>query len=609
MREKSHLETNNISDRPSSKDTGQLRFLYGFLAPYRSKVYLAFLSIIVAALMVLTLGWGVKSLIDNGFSPNSHQNLSEIIGFMVVAVCALALASFGRSYLVAWIGERIAADIRASVFKHLIHLDVGYYEFMRPGEMVSRLTSDISILQILVGTSAAVAVRNILLFTGGAAMMLVTSPTLTLFTLLIVPAVLIPIILLGKRVRFQSRLSQDCLADMGGVLDEVLSNIRTCQAFCQEKQAQSLFNKANELTFEVSTRRLFARSLLSCIVMILVFSAICGVLWIGGQEVFDEKLSAGTLSAFIFYAITVAGAVGSFSDITSDLQRAAGAVERLVELLSITPTIVTPINPRSLPRPPRGVIALHNVNFSYPTHPERHVLKNVTLSVAPGEKVAIVGPSGSGKSTILSLLLRFYEPLSGSIYVDGIDITETNLLDLRSRMSIVPQDPVVFSSTLYDNILYGNPDAHENDIWAAIEAAHLMPVVRQLPRGVNTLLGHRGVNLSGGEKQRLALARAMIRKAPILLLDEATSALDSESEKMVQDSLKKIMSTCTTLVVAHRLATVLKADRIVVLNNGIIEAVGTHAELISEDGLYRRLATLQFTDAQDFTRRGVRNVS
>lgn len=278
MREKSHLETNNISDRPSSKDTGQLRFLYGFLAPYRSKVYLAFLSIIVAALMVLTLGWGVKSLIDNGFSPNSHQNLQKLLASMVVAVCALALASFGRSYLVAWIGERIAADIRASVFKHLIHLDVGYYEFMRPGEMVSRLTSDISILQILVGTSAAVAVRNILLFTGGAVMMLVTSPTLTLFTLLIVPAVLIPIILLGKRVRFQSRLSQDCLADMGGVLDEVLSNIRTCQVFCQEKQAQSLFNKANELTFEASTRRLFARSILSCIVMILVFSAICGVL-------------------------------------------------------------------------------------------------------------------------------------------------------------------------------------------------------------------------------------------------------------------------------------------------------------------------------------------
>lgn len=603
MREKSSVEVNLIPDRQISTDLSSLFVLKKFLAPYKFRLFLSILSLVVAALMVLAMGWGIKYLIDYGFAHDNAHHLNQVILFLMVCVLIMSIASFGRSYLVAWIGEKVAADIREKVFAHLLTLEVAFFEFTRPGELISRLTADITLLQILVGTSAAVAVRNIFLFGGGFAMMMTTSAKLTLFAFMIVPMVLIPIIFYGKRVRYLSRLSQDTIGDMGGFLEEVLGSVRSCQAFVHEKFAIAQFNCHSEDTVNAATARLMMRSWLSCLVIVLVFAGVCVVLWIGGQDVLNDELSAGSLSAFIFYAITVAASAGSFSEIYADLQRAAGAMERLSELLLTSPTIISPEKLRTLPTPARGVIALHNVTFAYPTNPEHQVLKNVTLSLAPGEKVAIVGPSGSGKSTILSLLLRFYDFQSGSIYIDGIDMREASLSELRDRFSIVPQDPVIFSKNLYDNILYGNPEASEIDVWKAIEAAHLTDVIKNLPQGIYTPLGHRGVILSGGQKQRIAIARAILRNSPILLLDEATSALDVQSEQLIQDSLNQLMATRTTLVVAHRLATVLKADRIIVLNKGIVEAVGTHAELISEDGLYRRLATLQFTDSLDFTKK------
>ena len=588
-----------ISPQASYEKTlHKLKVLLSLAVPYRLPLIFAILSLILAAGMVLSLGWGLRHLIDHGFGEENAAALDSTLLLMGFAVIMLAIASFGRSYYIGWVGERVVTDLRQRVFNHLLSLDVGFFELIRPGELVSRITADTTLIQVVIGTSAAVAVRNLLLLVGGLLMMMATSLKLTLLTLIIVPFVLIPILIYGKRVRQLSRKSQDQMADVGGFLEETIGGIRTCQAFMHEDNDRTDFKDHTEKAFRVSIQRIHLRSLLACLVMTLVFGGVSLVLWSGSRDVIGGTLQAGQLSAFIFYAVVVASSAGSFSEIFADLQRAMGALDRLRELLATAPSLKPNDTTtfRKLPIPSSGVIALHNVCFSYPNNPERSILNNVTLSAAPGEKIAIVGSSGAGKSTLFSLLLRFYTPQSGAIYLDGIDVRDVDVEEVRSRMGLVPQDPMIFSQSLYDNILYGRPNATETDVWKAAELAHLLDVIKDLPQGIHTLLGTKGVRLSGGQKQRVAIARAILRNPSLLLLDEATSALDSESEHLIQQSLNHLMATRTTIMIAHRLATVLKADRIIVMDRGQIDAVGTHADLISEDGLYRRLAMMQYAE-------------
>lgn len=597
MREKSSVEYTTKSQRPSSNNMAILSHFLPFLFQYKRQLFLGAISLILASISVLVLGLGLKNLVDQAFSQENAHALDQAILFMLMSVIIMALSSFGRTYYVSWLGEKVMSDVRERVYNHLLTLDVGYFEAIRPGEIISRLSTDTTLIQILIGNSAALAIRNLLLFVGGVAMMLTMSLKLSALSLLIIPVVIIPLLAFGKRVKANAKTTQDAVANLSGYLEESLSSIRTCHAFQREDYDVSLFKTASNLAFLKSNQYLLNRSWLVFLVMTFVFIGISGLLWIGGQDVLNGTLSAGQLTSFLFYALTAAGSIASFSEIYVDIQRASGAAERLIEILETSPKIQSLQKKRVLPSQPRGTIALHNVCFSYPSNPGKDVLKNVTLSIAPGEKVALVGPSGSGKSTVLSLLLRFYDATAGSIYVDGVDTKDVNISELRSRFGIVPQDPMIFSGTLYDNIIYAKPDASETEVWTAIEAAYLMDVIQGLPQGIHTQLGTKGMRLSGGQKQRLALARVFLRDAPILLLDEATSSLDAQSESFIQESLKNIMMKKTTLVVAHRLSTVLKSDKIIVLNAGKIEAVGTHAELIANDGLYRKLAMLQFTDS------------
>lgn len=580
------------------KNIQKLKDLFAFTKPYRGPMILAILSLTLAASMVLSLGWGVRTLIDYGFSQGDANALDFTLLMMGLAVILLSIASFGRSYYIGWVGERVTTDLRIRVFNHLLSLDIEFFELIRPGELVSRITADTTLIQVVLGGSAAAALRNALLLIGGLIMMIATSLKLTLLTLIIVPFVLIPILIYGRQVRQLSKKTQDRIADVSGFLEETMSGIRTTQAFQHEAYDKAEFKDQAERAFQVSIKRVYLRSLLACLVMTLVFGGVSLVLWNGGRDVIAGNLEAGHLSAFIFYAIVVASSAGSFSEIFADLQRAMGALDRLRELLATSPTLKTasPLTHRKLPVPSSGVVALHNICFAYPNNPEKSILNNVTLSAAPGEKIAIVGPSGAGKSTLLSLLLRFYSPQSGSLYLDGIDVRDVDVQEVRARMGLVPQDPMIFTQSLYQNILYGRPNASETEVWKAAELAYLLDVIEDLPQGIHTLLGTKGVRLSGGQRQRVAIARAILRNPSILLLDEATSALDSQSEILVQKGLNHLMTTRTTIVIAHRLATVLKADRIIVMDRGNIDAVGTHAELMCEDGLYRRLARMQYSE-------------
>ncbi|MBX3457527.1 MAG: ATP-binding cassette domain-containing protein [Candidatus Paracaedibacteraceae bacterium] len=596
MREKSSVEYTTKSQRPSSNNMAILSHFLPFLLRYKRQLFLGTISLVLASISVLGLGLGLKGLVDQAFSQENSYALDQAILFMLMSVIIMALSSFGRTYYVSWLGEKVMSDVRERVYNHLLTLDVGYFEAIRPGEIISRLSTDTTLIQILIGNSAALAIRNLLLFVGGVAMMLTMSLKLSALSLLIIPMVITPLLAFGKRVKANAKTTQDAVANLSGYLEESLSSIRTCHAFQREDYDVSLFKTASNQAFLKSNQYLLNRSWLVFLVMTFVFIGISGLLWIGGQDVLNGTLSAGQLTSFLFYALTAAGSIASFSEIYADIQRASGAAERLVEILETSPRIQSQ-RKRVLPSQSRGTIALHNVCFSYPTNPGKDVLKNVTLSIAPGEKVALVGPSGAGKSTVLSLLLRFYDATAGSIYVDGVDTKDVDISELRSRFGIVPQDPMIFSGTLYENIMYAKPDASETEVWNAIEAAYLMDVIQGLPQGIHTQLGAKGMRLSGGQKQRLALARVFLRDAPILLLDEATSSLDAQSESFIQESLKNLMMKKTTLVVAHRLSTVLKSDKIIVLNAGKIEAIGTHAELIANDGLYRKLAMLQFTDS------------
>lgn len=551
-------------------------------------------ALIVASGTVLALGSGLRMLVDQGFADGNAALLDQALFVLFAVTLLLAGASYARFFLVSWIGERVVADVRSAVYAHIIRLDPGFFEVTRTGEVLSRLTTDTTLLQVVIGSSVSIALRNILMFVGGLTMLAITSPKLTALVLLVVPLVVVPIIGYGRRVRRLSREAQDRIADVSAFSEESLNALRTVQAYTHEKIESDRFDGFVEGAFKTSISRISARALLTAIVIVMVFGAVGTILWIGGHDVLDGTISAGELSAFVFYAIVVAGSVGAISEVIGDLQRAAGAAERLMGLLETEPAIAAPANPVQMPQKHLGHVSFENVTFHYPARPDRSALTGFSLQVKPGETVALVGPSGAGKTTVFQLLLRFYDPASGVIKLDDVDIRRADPIAVRERLGLVAQDPVIFAANAWENIRYGRPDASDEDVRAAADAAHATEFLDRLPDGFDSFLGERGVRLSGGQRQRIAIARAILRNPSVLLLDEATSALDAESEQVVQKALETIMATRTTLVIAHRLATVLHADRIAVIDDGKLIAIGTHQELMESNPLYGRLARLQF---------------
>ncbi len=586
--------SDNEIGAPPRRDIRLLRRLGRFLWPYRGHVAAALVALTVAAATVLAVGEGIRRLVDDGFAAGNAELLDDALLVLLVFIIFLACATYARFFIVSWIGERVVADMRKAVFDHVLSLSPGFYETTKVGEVMSRLTADTTLLQTVVGSSASMALRNVLLFVGGSVMLTVTSPRLTGLAILVVPLVLVPIIVFGRRVRRLSRASQDRVADVGAYVDESITHIRTVQAFVHEPVDRKRFADRVEEAFATAVHRIRARALLTAVVIMLVFGAVGIIMWYGGHDVIAGRLSAGELSAFIFYAIVVAGSMGAISEVIGDLQRAAGATERLFELLDMTTDIIVPDNPVALPEPVAGQVTLDDVSFCYPSRPEQPALDGFSLDVAPGERLALVGPSGAGKTTVFQLLLRYYDPDSGTLALDGIDLRDLDPAALRNQFGVVPQEPVIFSADAWENIRYGRPDASDDEVRAAADAAAATEFLDPLPDGFATFLGEKGVRLSGGQRQRIAIARAVLRDPKVLLLDEATSALDAESEQLVQGALDRLMKDRTTLVIAHRLATVIASDRIVVLDQGRLVGTDTHDQLIRQGGVYARLAGLQF---------------
>jgi ATP-binding cassette subfamily B protein len=587
----------DLPQRPASKNLRHLAAAWRFVRPYQGRVALAGAALLIAAGATLGIGQGLRLLVDRGLLTGTTAALNTYFLVMFGIVALLACATFARHYLVSWLGERMVADIRSSVYGHVIGLSPEFFEVTRTGEVLSRLTTDPTLIQSVVGSSASMALRNLVLLVGGAILIVLTSPKLAglvFFGLLFIVA---PLLVFGRRVRGLSRKTQDRVADTAAHAGESINSVQTVQAFTHEDLDRAAYASAVEASFAAARRLIRNRSLLTFSVMLLVFGAVIFVLWIGARDVLAGGMSAGELTAFIFYAVIVAGSVGALSEVVGDLQRAAGATERLMELLTTAPKIAAPALPVALPASARGDIAFERVTFAYPTRADDSALKNFSLRVRPGQRVALVGPSGAGKSTVFQLLLRFYDPQSGRVAVDGVNVPDADPREVRKRVALVPQDPVIFGTTAAENIRYGRPDATDTQVRAAAVAAQAAHFIEALPQGYDTQVGERGLRLSGGQRQRIAIARAILRDAPILLLDEATSSLDAESESAVQAALGPLMQGRTTLVIAHRLATVLRADHIVVLDRGQIVAQGTHAELVAQGGLYARLAALQFDAA------------
>lgn len=573
---------------------GGLALLGPYLKPYRGRTILALLSLLVAAGTVLAFGACLRALIDRGFAQGRPDILNYALASLLAVAVVLAIASGARFYLVSWLGERVVGDLRRDLFDHVVRLGPAWFEIKRSGDVMSRISADAQLIEQVIGSSASVALRNTLMCLGGVVMLVVTNPKLALWTLAVVPLTVVPIVVFGRKVRALSREAQARMGEMVSEGAETLDGVRTVQAFAQEDRAAQRFGEATERAFVAATRRVSRRAIMTTLVIFIVFSAVGFLLWMGGHEVLTGRISAGDLSAFVFYAVLVASSGGAISETIGDLQRASGAAERLAELRAEPPSIAEPVNPRTLPKPVRGAVAFEDVSFRYPTRTDALALDRFDLAIAPGETVAIVGPSGAGKTTAFNLLLRFYDPEKGTVRLDGIDIRDLALGDLRRSLAVVPQDPTLFSTSVADNIRYGRPDASDAEVRAAAEAASALGFIEALPHGFATDLGARGVRLSGGQRQRIAIARALLCDPAVLLLDEATSALDAESELAVQQALDRVMRNRTTLVIAHRLATVQKADRIVVLDQGRVVDVGTHAELVGRGGLYARLAELQF---------------
>ena len=588
----------DVESAPRPEERSRLKLepltrLAPYLVRYRGRALASLIALVVAALTTLIVPVAVRRMIDFGFSDKAVKLIDSYFAVMIAVVAVLAISSAMRYYLVTTLGERIVADLRSDVFAHLTQLSSSFFDTARTGEIVSRLTADTTQIKSAVGASVSIALRNLLLFLGGAAMMVVTSPRLSLFVLGAIPIIVLPLVGFGRAVRKRGRAAQDTLAEASGYADELIGAVRTLQAFTNEKLAQSQFSAAVEGAFAAARDATKARGVLTAVVIFLVFASIVVVLWVGAQDVIAGHITPGRLGQFVLYAVFAAGGLSELSQVWGEIAQASGAAERLFEILDVEPQIKAPSRPLALPTPARGAVEFKDVSFEYPS---RHapVLNHVSFRVAPGEKLALVGPSGAGKSTVFQLIQRFYDPAAGTVSFDGVSITDVDPAALRSSIALVPQDAVIFCTSVKENIRFGRPDATDGEIEKAAAAAHASDFIRRLPDGYETQVGERGVTLSGGQRQRIAIARAILREAPLLLLDEATSSLDAESETLVQQALSGLMRNRTSIVIAHRLATVQNCDRILVIDRGRIVEEGTHASLASSGGLYARLAKLQF---------------
>lgn len=574
-----------------------LKRLAPYVLRYRGRALAALVALVVAALTTLVVPIAVRRMIDFGFSAQAAELINSYFSVLIAVVAVLATSSALRYYLVTTLGERIVTDLRADVFAHLTRLSPGFFDAAKTGEMISRLTADTTQIKSAVGASVSIALRNLVLFFGGATMMVVTSPRLSLFVLGVIPIIVLPLVGYGRAVRKKSRAAQDTLAEASSYAGELIGAMRTLQAFTNEAAAKQRFTGAVEDAYGAARGATRARSVLTAIAIFLVFASVVLVLWVGAQDVLAGDITPGRLGQFVLYAVFAAGGLGELSQVWGEISQASGAAERLFEILDVEPEIKTPANPVAMPVPARGAVAFDDVRFAYPTRPDAFVLDGLSFNVKPGERLALVGPSGAGKSTIFHLILRFYDPASGRVRFDGVGLPTVDPAALRQRIALVPQDTVVFASSVAENIRFGHPDASDDAVKRAAEAAHAAEFIDRLPQGYDTILGERGITLSGGQRQRIAIARAILRDAPLLLLDEATSSLDAESETLVQKALTQLMQQRTSIVIAHRLATVLSCDRILVIDKGRIVEEGTHAQLSASGGLYGRLAKLQFETA------------
>ena len=596
-----------VADRPasttSSMSAGEMMAaLWQFVRPYKKVLVAAAVALVFTAGITLSIGQGVRLLVDQGLTGDSSQALAHAVLVILALAGLMAMGTYVRFYLVSWLGERVVADLRKAVFDHIVTLHPSYFETNRSGEIMSRLTTDTTLLQNIIGSSFSMALRSALMFVGALILLLFTNLKLSLIVLVGVPLVLLPIVLYGRRVRKLSKASQDSIADVGSYAGEIIQHIKTVQSYTRERYEKQAFAAEVETAFEVAKRRVRQRALLIAVVILLMFGAVSGLLWVGGNDMIAGRMSSGDLAAFVFYAIMMGSAVATISEVYGELQRATGATERLMDLLQVESEIPVSTGEAGSDQPLRaseGRVAFEAVDFSYPSRPDHPAIRRLSLNVEAGKSLALVGPSGAGKSTLLELLQRFYDPLGGRITLDGMDIREMDTNTLRGQMAVVPQQPALFTADVWYNIRYGKPDASDEEVIAAAKAAHAHEFIQQLPDGYNSHLGEQGTRLSGGQKQRLAIARAILKDPKILLLDEATSALDAESEYHVQQALQALMQNRTTIIIAHRLATILHADNIAVLDEGQLVAQGSHQELIEISPLYKRLAELQFQEPRE----------